>query len=343
MKRNSIVPIVKCSSIVPIVKSCLQKYLPAFVILLRGPQNYILIATLLSACSQRPQPAFSKPERLPDVQLAQETEVSVPFGQPVQLDLRITTETPLEALEPESWLEPGITLLNESVAQEQTDTGWRQDISLSVAMYAVTNTPVFVSTPVVETPEIRLPFVTLETTSRLTDTEGLPTFGTGEPPDFRGPEALRRRNRNLWIGGGVLLLLAVLIGLLARYFAKRERPVPPPTPAHVIALRNLEALKQQDIWIQQDLDAATVALSDILRAYIENRFSIQAPDLTTEEFLLQVEADAPWPEAQQSGLAAFFNAADRIKFAGARPGTGILDDLYGSVLDFVNTTKEQAA
>ena len=299
---------------------------------------------VLAGCDPTDSSAsFPEPESLPSLQLAEPEETSIPFGQPVDLTVRITTEEPLGSLNPEAWLDPAITLLDSDVEEQELEGGWQKDISLTVALYAVTNTPVFVSTPLLETPGLTLPFVALETTSRLEADQPLPTFGTGVPPDFRGPEALRRRKRNLWIGAGVLTLLALVLGLVLRALSKRERPLPPLPPAHVLALRKLEALRTRDIWMQKDLEASTVELSLILRSYIEDRFGIQAPDLTTEEFLLQVEASPPWPRQQQAGLTEFFTAADLIKYAGDRPSGDILDALYAAVEQFVNATREPEA
>ena len=327
----------KCSSTVPVVK---QNFWTTFN--LRGPQNYVL-ALLLTACNgpQEP-PEFSPPESLPDIQVADDLPESVPFGEPIDVRLRFTAEERLALPAIEEWLTPPVELLNQSSTETLTEETWQRDVELSVAVYAVTNLTLFVDQPLLENPDLTLPFASLEVTTRLdSDEPPLPKFGSDELPDFRGSEALRRQKRNLWIGLGVALTL-ILVALIALWkFLHRVIPPPPPVPAHRTAFDSLNKLEQDSIWTTPNVDASAVALSLILRTYIEERFGIQAPDLTTEEFLLSVEEQAPWSDEKQDGLKRFFTATDRIKFAGDRPQKEVLDELMESVKEFVNSTKQE--
>jgi hypothetical protein len=302
-----------------------------------------LLAVLAAGCSpQSKGPDFPEPETLPAVQLAEKPPESVSFGEPVNLHLRISSTERLALPPMEDWLEKPVELISETSTELQREDRWQKDVQARVAIYAVTNTPVFVSTPLLETPEIILPFVSLEVTSRLdADVTPVPKFGSDELPDFRGPKALGRRTRNLWIAFGSLVLLILLAAVALWKWRTRVIPPPPPVPAHRKALASLEELEGTDIWTRPDVDAAAVALSLILRTYIENRFGIQAPDLTTEEFLLTVEKQAPWSEENQAGLKRFFTATDRIKFAGERPERDVLDELMASVREFIDQTKQE--
>jgi hypothetical protein len=163
-------------------------------------------------------------------------------------------------------------------------------------------------------------------------------FGREDLPDFRGPEAIRRYRRNLWISLGALLALLLLGAVIAWRIARRPKPVPPPLPPHHVAARAMEALRESDIWQKPDVDACAVELSFILRRYIEARFEIQAPEQTTEEFLETVEQSAPWSESEQAGLSQFFTVTDQIKYAAARPEREVLEDLLSAVRSFVDAT-----
>lgn len=303
-----------------------------------------LFVLLLTACGPQKAPDFPEPESLPIIQLRDGAPEEVKFGQPVELHLRISANERLALPPPEDWLEEPVELLDSQSTETKTETGWQRNISLTVAVYAVTNTPVFVSTPLLDSPEPTLPFHTLQVTTRLEGEDAsVPKFGSDELPDFRGSEALRRRNRNLWISAGVALFLIALLLFLAWRWRNRVIPPPPPIPAHRKAEKALEQLRGDPIWTTPNVDASAVALSLILRTYIEDRFGIQAPDLTTEEFLLSVEQEAPWPEEKQAGLKRFFTATDRIKFAGDRPEREVLDELMSSVEEFIASTKQEVA
>ncbi|HEY0481756.1 MAG TPA: hypothetical protein VGD37_29765 [Kofleriaceae bacterium] len=66
-------------------------------------------------------------------------------------------------------------------------------------------------------------------------------------------------------------------------------------------------------------DAWFVALSAIVRRYLEQRYEIRAPELTTEEFL-QVATARPELTTEHRGLLrSFLERCDRVKFAGYRP------------------------
>jgi len=296
-----------------------------------------------SGCSnQQNESGFPDPDSLPALQLAEGVPEQVPFGTPIELHLRISAEERLALPDVDEWVTPPVELLHHSSTEEITEDLWQREVDMTIAVYAVTNTTVFADQPLLETPEITLPFRSLEVTSRLESEETpLPKFGSDDLPDFRGSEALRRQRRNLWISAGIAVLL--LLAALYAFWKWRHRviPPPPPIPPHIKAFDSLDALVKDPIWNEPNVDASAVALSLILRTYIEDRFGIQAPDLTTEEFLLSVEQEAPWSDQKQAGLTRFFTATDRIKFAGDRPERDVLDELLTSVREFIDSTKTE--
>ncbi|MCC5849547.1 MAG: hypothetical protein JJU29_15810, partial [Verrucomicrobia bacterium] len=107
-----------------------------------------------------------------------------------------------------------------------------------------------------------------------------------------------------------------------------------------IALRKMRELRHSPLWESGDADGSAVALSAILREYIENRFKIHAPELTTEEFLQEAAERQPWSDEDQTELIGFFTAVDRIKFAAERPGREALDALMQAAERFVLVTGE---
>ncbi|MEA2083550.1 MAG: hypothetical protein U9O82_04780, partial [Thermodesulfobacteriota bacterium] len=85
----------------------------------------------------------------------------------------------------------------------------------------------------------------------------------------------------LFVGGGCVLNWL--------YFRRKSEPVPPPPePPHLTAYRALEELLAGNLLAEGRIKLFHIRVSDILRRYIENRFSLRAPEMTTEEFLAEL-------------------------------------------------------
>ncbi|MFC1632318.1 hypothetical protein ACFL2I_07165, partial [Candidatus Omnitrophota bacterium] len=119
----------------------------------------------------------------------------------------------------------------------------------------------------------------------------------------------------------VLAGLVVLAGIiyLIKYWQKRRRhkprPEPPPRPADEIALEALAQLKVSGLAAEGKIKEYYFQLSDIVRRYIENRFSIRAPEMTTEEFLFSLKEAASLSAGHKSLLKGFLDLCDIVKFA----------------------------
>lgn len=310
-------------------------------------KQWLLLFALLLLAACRPQPqGLSAPESLPAVQVAL-SNPKPKVGEHVDLHLRVSAAQRLLLPPVTEWLDPEIEVLNQRAETSDTEDRWTVDHHLTLSLFQVTNLSLFAQTQIAtlsDPPQkIDLPFTGIEVQSVLTDENPVPKFGNDTLPDFRGPEALRRRKRNLIISAVAAWLTLLTAVIIWWRLSRRPKPLPPPVPPHQIALRDMDILRQSAAWQQPDVDACAVGLSRILRAYIENRFDIQAPDQTTEEFLELAEARAPWPESNQAGLKHFFAVTDQIKYAAARPGTQVLEDLLSAARDFVNSTHPAGA
>ncbi len=85
------------------------------------------------------------------------------------------------------------------------------------------------------------------------------------------------------------------------------------------AVTRLRALEGRGAPEAADADGWFVELSSIVRAYVEDRYRIRAPELTTEEFLQVAVAAAGMSDDQRKLLVQFLERCDRVKFAGYRP------------------------
>lgn len=85
------------------------------------------------------------------------------------------------------------------------------------------------------------------------------------------------------------------------------------------AVLQLRALEDKGPPDTTAADSWFVALSAIVRRYLEHRYEIRAPELTTEEFLLVATARPELTGEHRALLTSFLERCDRVKFAGYRP------------------------
>lgn len=117
------------------------------------------------------------------------------------------------------------------------------------------------------------------------------------------------------IAAGALMLVAILVGgwLWSRHRASHRTRASAFDVAwvHLQALGGLPSEEAADAWY--------VALSGIIRRYLEDRYALRAPELTTEEFLREAGQSAELRSEHSKLLGAFLEHCDRVKFAAYRP------------------------
>ena len=110
-------------------------------------------------------------------------------------------------------------------------------------------------------------------------------------------------------------------------------------PAHEIAYERLRALVKEDLVGAGRIKEFYERISDILRHYIEHRFSLRAPERTTEEFLAELANTEVLPAAEKQRLGEFLKHCDLVKFAKHNPTTEQIQDTFDLVKDFIEKTK----
>lgn len=161
---------------------------------------------------------------------------------------------------------------------------------------------------------------------------------SGTPPgpdedirDIRGPKGMLPSWLIPALLAGALLLL---IGGYAAWRRYRRRHRPRVLLPFEVALQRLEDIRTL-------LDPASarefsIAVSDIVRQYIEIQFMVTATHRTTEEFLRDLlETSNAALAAHRSLLAEFLNQCDLAKFAGVSLSRQILESLHRSARTFV--------
>jgi hypothetical protein len=130
------------------------------------------------------------------------------------------------------------------------------------------------------------------------------------------------------VGGiGWLTILGIASGLavlgsasvLGLRSLRTRRRVAQQRSAYDEAVAQLRTLEDHGPPDEAGADAWFVALSAIVRRYLEQRYDIRAPELTTEEFLLVATARPELTTEHRGLLSSFLERCDRVKFAGYRP------------------------
>jgi hypothetical protein len=150
------------------------------------------------------------------------------------------------------------------------------------------------------------------------------------------------------VGGTPWFLIASLVGgaillgtgsfFLWRIWRARRR-IAVKKCAYEEAIGKLRALEQRGAPTAEHADAWFVELSAIVRSYLERRYDIRAPELTTEEFL-QVASRAPeLTAAHRTQLSQFLERCDKVKFAGYRPESSESIDTLAAARAFIEDTR----
>jgi hypothetical protein len=136
----------------------------------------------------------------------------------------------------------------------------------------------------------------------------------------------------LVLGSGSLLAMR---GMRARRRIEKQRS------AYDEAVANLRELESRGAPDAQTADSWFVELSSIVRTYLEKRYEIRAPELTTEEFLLVATSRSELDDAHRVLLTQFLERCDRVKFAGYRPDADESLATLAAARGFVEDTRLQ--
>lgn len=176
-------------------------------------------------------------------------------------------------------------------------------------------------------------------------TNSLPSFkgASGSTNDIRGikaPVHIPAAWRWLWWALGVLAL-AVVAALLWRWRRTAPKKTTPAVviPPHRRALDKLRAALE----LMNQPKPFIIAVSDTVRVYLEERFDFRAPERTTEEFLLELQASSWLTERQMESLAEFLQRCDLVKFARYEPRNPELQDIYDAAVRLVEETSPPPA
>ncbi len=165
-------------------------------------------------------------------------------------------------------------------------------------------------------------------------------------PSIEAPSAPLEAPSRLWWWVLAGYLGAALLAA-AWYLWPRRRPGSLPTevavPPHVKAQRALGRLRTQSRTTQREIEAFYVEVSHVLRLYLEERFSLRAPERTTEEFLRDLEGGDQLAREHRRELERFLSRCDLVKFAAYVPTEPDHLATFALAESFVESTRSDRA
>jgi len=170
-------------------------------------------------------------------------------------------------------------------------------------------------------------------------------IGSGTPTlrDIKPPATIPMQVSSwVWWILGALIALVVLVLLLG--FWKKPQSVAevlPPEfqiPADTWALQQLRKIRLGPILKEKQTKALALAVSEIVRRYLDRRFQMNTIDMTTEE-ILDILKETPILRELDSLFGDFLSLCDLIKFAKYQPP----DEKLVSLLDQAETIVKETA
>jgi hypothetical protein len=118
------------------------------------------------------------------------------------------------------------------------------------------------------------------------------------------------------IGFGAIILAGLIIYLYLRF--RKKKPLftkqPQDLPAHLIAFAELDRLKNDKLWEKGKVKEFYIRLSDIIRRYLENRYTFRAMESVTDEILLDFRKVNQEDDVKEM-LTGILQTSDMVKFA----------------------------
>jgi hypothetical protein len=143
-----------------------------------------------------------------------------------------------------------------------------------------------------------------------------------------------------------LIVLGIIVWAIIRYLPKLKKSDNniavdiPVEPAHVIAFRELELLKYEELWQKGEIKKYYTKLTEILRQYLENRYRVYSLEMTTVETLDALVKTGFRKNGAYNDLKSVLTGADFVKFAKYTPVAEENESHFQTSWKFVDMTKE---
>lgn len=142
--------------------------------------------------------------------------------------------------------------------------------------------------------------------------------------------------------GGSVLVLALLGWILYRRKKQGKGLLPvreeSPRPPHEVACEQLDRLRQSDLLEKRAIKEYYIAISEIIRRYIEGRYFVIAMEMTTFE-VMEGLSTADLPEEEYQLFRTFLSNCDLVKFAKHIPSEKENEAIMAMAYKIIDKTK----
>jgi hypothetical protein len=147
----------------------------------------------------------------------------------------------------------------------------------------------------------------------------------------------------IYIGLAIIAAIIILIVVLKKL--KKNKPEivieeKPKVPAHITALEELEKIKVEAVWKENKTKEYYTSIADTIRLYIEERFKINALELTSDEIIKIFKSQVVDTESK-SKLNQILTLSDFVKFAKQIPIEAEHTLTLNNAFDFVRGTMRE--
>lgn len=133
----------------------------------------------------------------------------------------------------------------------------------------------------------------------------------------------------------VVLYYHIVIGKPIVRIIRRKKVLPP----HKVAINEIERIKADRKWAEEDSKEYYTLLTDTLRNYIKDRYGFNAMEMTSTEIIERLISDNN--EEALSELREIFTTADLVKFAKYNTLINENDANLVAALEYINQTKQE--
>jgi hypothetical protein len=132
---------------------------------------------------------------------------------------------------------------------------------------------------------------------------------------------------------------AILLFRRLKKHKRTDEPVKETDPAHIIAFRELEKLKNDQLWQKGEVKYYYTRLTEIIRQYLENRYGVYSMEMTTSETLEALVITGFKKDESYALLKTILNGSDLVKFAKYKPEPVENEEHFDNSWKFVENTK----
>lgn len=278
----------------------------------------------------------------------------IDFANQTVLHLKVVTEPDNEVFFPifEDTISKNVEIIEQYDVKQLNSSPLVLDKSFLITSFEdslqiIPQLPIIVNNDTIYTNEVQffvVPFyIDSAKVAQIDTNQTIPIFDIKPPLDapFTVKEFWLRFGKYIIITLIVLIMTPIVIWVIKKL--KSDEPIKilqkPKEPAHVIAFRNLQNLKDKKLAEKGRAKDYYSELTEIIRTYIEQRYNVQALERTSTEILEDFETAKILDYEMFGDLQKLLYLADLAKFAKYIPATDTNTRNFDLAYNFVDKTK----